>query len=117
MRIDEFISFGLAINMSTRAVELSLYKHSGLTDLLRSTAARHNKGDSNHPKQVEIALFRRHGPADGEDERADQIEQQKQCMAAHLDALPSQIHAAVAHSIACRPVFNVGFKVGAYFGE
>ncbi|MFL9886165.1 hypothetical protein PQR66_24205 [Paraburkholderia agricolaris] len=25
--------------MSTRAVELSLYKHSGLTDLLRSTKA------------------------------------------------------------------------------
>jgi acyl CoA:acetate/3-ketoacid CoA transferase alpha subunit len=26
------------MNMSTRAVELSLYKHSGLTDSLRSTA-------------------------------------------------------------------------------
>jgi hypothetical protein len=37
MRIDEFISFELEINMSTLAVELSLYKHSGLTDLLRST--------------------------------------------------------------------------------
>lgn len=37
MRIDEFISFGLEINMSIRAVEVSLYKHSGLTDLLRST--------------------------------------------------------------------------------
>ena len=38
MRIDEFISFELEINLSSRAVEPKLYKHSGLTDLLRSTA-------------------------------------------------------------------------------
>ncbi len=35
----------------------------------------------------------------------------------HVDSVPSQSHTAAAHSMASRPAFNVGSRVGAYFGE